>query len=148
MDVSLKYNLSMPAGGLDVTLHIPGIRAGQRIILLHYISAEQRWEIILPLFVSDGVVRAHFNSFSPVVVVELGTNTPYPIPTINNTPGTDTSVNAVPGTGTPVNNAANTGKTIKTSPKTGEKNQAAVIGVVVFLSVTAVGIFARRVRKA
>lgn len=59
----------------DVTLNIPGIKAGDSVIVLHKCSVHG-WEK-LPATVSNGAVTATFHNYSPVVVfVKAGAASP------------------------------------------------------------------------
>lgn len=70
-EVLKVFDISLPAGdyskGVDVTLNIPGIKAGQSVSVIHWNG--QLWEKLPVTNVSDGSVTATFTSFSPVAVV-------------------------------------------------------------------------------
>ena len=65
------FDISLPAGdysaGVDVTLNIPEIKAGQSVSVIHWNG--KVWENLPVTNVSDGSVTATFTSFSPVAVV-------------------------------------------------------------------------------
>lgn len=65
------FDVSLPEGdysaGVDVTLNIPGVLAGQSISVIHWNG--QYWENLAVTNVSDGSVTATFTSFSPVAVI-------------------------------------------------------------------------------
>ena len=65
------FDVSLPAGdysaGVDVTMNVPGVLAGQSISVIHWNG--QYWENLAVTNVSDGSVTATFTSFSPVAVV-------------------------------------------------------------------------------
>lgn len=65
------FDVSLPAGdystGVDVTMNVPGVLAGQSISVIHWNG--QYWENLAVTNVSDGSVTATFTSFSPVAVI-------------------------------------------------------------------------------
>ncbi len=65
------FDISLPEGdysaGVDVTLNIPEIKAGQSVSVIHWNG--QVWENLPVTNVSEGSVTATFTSFSPVAVV-------------------------------------------------------------------------------
>lgn len=65
------FDISLPAGdyraGVDVTMNVPGVLAGQSISVIHWNG--QYWENLPVTNVSDGSVTATFTSFSPVAVI-------------------------------------------------------------------------------
>ena len=65
------FDVSLPAGdysaGVDVTLNIPSVKAGQSISVLHWNGSV--WENLKVTDIKDGSVTATFTSFSPVAVV-------------------------------------------------------------------------------
>lgn len=75
VDISLPAGMvSMPTGGLDLTIDVAGVKAGDNIVVLH--KAATGWELIAPVSVADGKVVAHFNSLSPVVIVKVTEEAP------------------------------------------------------------------------
>ncbi len=65
------FDVTLPDGdysaGVDVTLNVPGIKAGQSVSVLHWNGSV--WENLNVKDVKDGSVTATFTSFSPVAVV-------------------------------------------------------------------------------
>ena len=73
-------------GSYTVTLNVPGVKAGDSVLILHYHMGY--WQEIIPVSVGNGTVTAVFKSFSPVAVVKFsadggvvapqtGSNAPY-----------------------------------------------------------------------
>lgn len=66
------FDVSLPAGdyskGVQVTMNVPGVVAGQSISVLHQ-KADGTWEILPVNKVGNGTVTATFTSFSPVAIV-------------------------------------------------------------------------------
>ncbi len=65
------FDVTLPEGdysaGVDVTLNIPSVKAGQSISVLHWNGSI--WENLKVTDIKDGSVTATFTSFSPVAVV-------------------------------------------------------------------------------
>lgn len=70
--VMKAFDISLPAGdyskGVQVTMNVPGVVAGQSISVLH-MKADGSWEVLPVNKVENGAVTATFTSFSPVAIV-------------------------------------------------------------------------------
>lgn len=55
---------------ITITFKVNGIKAGDTVILLHYVSDEKGWEK-LSTTTGNGTVTATFNSLSPVAFIKL-----------------------------------------------------------------------------
>lgn len=66
------FDVSLPEGdyskGVQVTMNVPNIVAGQKIAVLHQ-KADGTWESLTVNNVANGAVTATFTSFSPVAIV-------------------------------------------------------------------------------
>ena len=73
-------------GTYTVTFNVPGVKAGDSILILHFHMGY--WQEIIPVSVGNGTVTAVFKDFSPVAVVKFsadngvvapqtGSNAPY-----------------------------------------------------------------------
>ena len=58
------------AGKTTITFEVAGVKAGDKIYLLHQ-KADKTWEVIHPDKVEDGKVTATFTSLSPVAIVKV-----------------------------------------------------------------------------
>ena len=56
------------SGPTDITMNIPGITAGQSVVVLHRMS-NGVWEVVPVAAVSSGSVTATFTSLSPVAII-------------------------------------------------------------------------------
>lgn len=134
-DISLPEGTTMPEGGVDLTISVGAVKAGDRVIVLHFNGTN--WENIPVVSVANGEVTAHFTSLSPVVVfVETAKNE------TNNGNGeakpSAPSESAKPSTQeTP--SAPSTQEAPAASPKTGETNTVLMAAaVMVIFAATAV----------
>lgn len=70
------FDVSLPEGdysvGVDVTMNVPGVVAGQNVSVLHQ-KADGTWESLKVVKVENGSVTATFTSFSPVAIVSNAT---------------------------------------------------------------------------
>lgn len=67
----VEINATLPTGGADLEIAVSGVKAGDNIVVLHYLSAEKKWEKLTPKSVADGKIVVHFDSLSPVAVVRM-----------------------------------------------------------------------------
>lgn len=80
------FDITVPAGdysaGVDVTMNVPGVKAGDTIAVLHWNAEKGLWENLAVTNVADGTVTATFTSFSPVAIVrtEAAPSTGYEAP--------------------------------------------------------------------
>ncbi len=80
------FDITVPAGdysaGVDVTMNVPGVKAGDTIAVLHWNAQKGIWENLAVTNVADGSVTATFTSFSPVAIVrtEAAPSTGYEAP--------------------------------------------------------------------
>lgn len=129
---------SMPAGGVTLTITVTGFTAdaNKNYIVLHLNSATQKWETI-DATVSGSTVTAHFDSLSPIVVVEVAeqagaTTTP---PASNTTNNSNNSNNSAPSA--PAAPAE--------SPKTGAV--LPVAGMMTVISLAGAAVSAKKIRN-
>ena len=57
------------SGNYTVTLNVPGVAAGDAIVVLHYNGSA--WDVITPTNVGNGTVTFVTNSLSPISIVKL-----------------------------------------------------------------------------
>lgn len=80
------FDITVPAGdysaGVDVTMNVPSVKAGDTIAVLHWNAQKGLWENLAVTNVADGSVTATFTSFSPVAIVrtEAAPSTGYEAP--------------------------------------------------------------------
>ena len=116
------------AQGIQVTLQIPSVKAGNRYVVLHLPDGKEptvpeNWEHLTATVTQDGYMTVTFTSFSPIVVVELSD-------TDSGETGSGSSDTGNSGTEA----AAASTVTAAVSPKTGEMLPIAGIMVVIFLA--------------
>lgn len=85
----VTYSGTIPAEGVDITLKVDGINAGDHVLVIHYTSATA-YEV-LEGTAGAGTVTANFKSFSPVAIVKYtlastSTDTTTPAPETESTP--------------------------------------------------------------
>ncbi len=69
-NVEIEGDASLVKFPLTITFKVNGIKAGDKVILLHYVSDEKGWEK-LDTTTGNGTVTATFNSLSPVAFIKL-----------------------------------------------------------------------------
>ena len=69
-NVEIEGDASLVKFPLTITFKVNGIKAGDKVILLHYVSDEKGWEK-LDTVTGNGTVTATFNSLSPVAFIKL-----------------------------------------------------------------------------
>lgn len=76
-EVLSVFDVTLPAGdysaGVNVTMNVPGVKAGDTISVLHWSAQKGLWENLPVVSVADGTVTATFTSFSPVAIVRGAT---------------------------------------------------------------------------
>lgn len=76
-EVLRVFDVTLPDGdysaGVDVTMNVPGVKAGDTISVLHWSAQKGLWENLPVVSVADGTVTATFTSFSPVAIVRGAT---------------------------------------------------------------------------
>lgn len=103
----VTYEGEIPAEGVAITLKVDGIKAGDKVFVIHYTSADT-YEV-LEATAGDGTVTVTFKSLSPVAIVK------YTVEAAASTGDTTTTVNTT-----------TTVDTTTTSPKTGVLPVAAI----------------------
>ena len=69
-NVEIEGDASLVKFPLTITFKVNGIKAGDKVILLHYVSDAKGWEK-LDTITGNGTVTATFNSLSPVAFIKL-----------------------------------------------------------------------------
>lgn len=69
-NVEIEGDASLVKFPLTITFKVNGIKAGDKVILLHYVSDAKEWEK-LDTITGNGTVTATFNSLSPVAFIKL-----------------------------------------------------------------------------
>ena len=69
-NVKIEGDASLVKFPLTITFKVNGIKAGDKVILLHYVSDAKGWEK-LDTITGNGTVTATFNSLSPVAFIKL-----------------------------------------------------------------------------
>ena len=69
-NVEIEGDASLVKFPLTITFTVNGIKAGDKVILLHYVSDAKGWEK-LDTITGNGTVTATFNSLSPVAFIKL-----------------------------------------------------------------------------
>lgn len=69
-NVEIQGDASLVKFPLTITFKVNGIKAGDKVILLHYVSDAKGWEK-LDTITGNGTVTATFNSLSPVAFIKL-----------------------------------------------------------------------------
>lgn len=128
--VEISLPVDIPEEGVQLTIAIDGVKAGDMIVLLH--KGADGWERIYPDKVKNGKVVATFTSLSPIAIVK------YTVSTKNNStkPADNTSTNTT-------NNTAEAGTTV-TSPQTGES--ASVLPVVALICLAGIVVCGKKVK--
>uniref|UniRef100_UPI004056F874 hypothetical protein n=1 Tax=Acetatifactor sp. TaxID=1872090 RepID=UPI004056F874 len=128
---------AIPEGGITLTISLANFTAaeGRNYIVLHLNNITQTWET-MDATVTGNTITAHFNSLSPIVVVEVVENT-----TTENGGG-----NANTNTNTNTNTNANSTPAADpaVSPKTGDA--LSVTGILAVICLAGVVVSAKKVR--
>lgn len=69
IDLSLGEDVTIPTGGIKISINDENIKAGKIYVMLH-LKADGTWENI-PLEAKDGVITGKFTSLSPVLYAEV-----------------------------------------------------------------------------
>ena len=69
-NVEIEGDASLIKFPLTITFKVNGIKAGDKVILLHHVSDAKGWEK-LDTITGNGTVTATFNSLSPVAFIKL-----------------------------------------------------------------------------
>lgn len=69
-NVEIEGDASLIKFPLTITFTVNGIKAGDKVILLHYVDATKGWEKI-DTTTGNGTVTATFNSLSPVAFIKV-----------------------------------------------------------------------------
>lgn len=69
-NVEIEGDASLIKFPLTITFTVNGIKAGDKVILLHYVSDAKGWEK-LDTTTGNGTVTATFNSLSPVAFIKV-----------------------------------------------------------------------------
>ena len=69
-NVEIEGDASLIKFPLTITFKVNGIKAGDKVILLHYVDATKGWEKI-DTTTGNGTVTATFNSLSPVAFIKV-----------------------------------------------------------------------------
>lgn len=69
-NVEIEGDASLIKFPLTITFTVNGIKAGDKVILLHYVDAAKGWEK-LDTTTGNGTVTATFNSLSPVAFIKV-----------------------------------------------------------------------------
>lgn len=129
---------SMPAGGVTLTITVTGFTAdaNKNYIVLHLNSATQKWETI-DATVSGSTVTAHFDSLSPIVVVEVAEKAG----TTTNPSGNNTTNNS--------NNNNNSAPSAPAAPAESPKTGAVlpVAGMMTVISLAGAAVSAKKIRN-
>lgn len=76
-NVEIQGDASLVKFPLTITFKVNGIKAGDKVILLHYVDDAKGWEKI-DTTTGNGTVTATFNSLSPVAFIKLADATTSP----------------------------------------------------------------------
>ena len=119
--LELPAGVTMPAGGVDVTVEAPYVTAGENGWFFLHLKDDGTWEYIKAT-VGNGTLTGRFTSFSPVYVIYAP----------------DAKAPAAPATTT-----AKTADTTK-APKTGEFAGIYVAGMLALISAAGIVVYAKR----
>lgn len=129
--LDLPAGVTMPAGGIDITIEAPYATAGDTAWFLLHLKEDGTWEYIKTT-AGNGTLTGRFTSLSPVYVICA--------PEAKAPAGTTTAAPA----------ATTTAKTTTTTtaPKTGDFAGVQVAGMFALISAAGIAVYAKRQKKA
>lgn len=116
--VDVNYDGKIPAGGVQLSFSLAGVKAGDNMVLLHQLK-DGRWEVITPDSVENGVVKATFTTLSPVAFVKLPSAQDVPAPGPNGTDNNNGANGTTNKPGATTGTSGTAAGTVAASPKTG-----------------------------